>query len=249
MNVIEFLGLRFVDMRFDEALAAIQTRADSPFRYVVTPNVDHIVRLSESRDPEIAAAYTEADLCFCDSQVLRRLAGLFGIQLNTVTGSDLLLRLIPDLIRPGESINLVGGDAELVERLTAILPTTRIAAHFPPMGMLRKPEAMAAAQQFIETHPASYTLLCCGSPQQELIAHRVKRGGVVGGTALCIGAAVEFLVERKQRAPAAMRHMGLEWLHRLVSEPKRLWRRYLLRGPMVVPIVLRWWFMRHPRTK
>jgi exopolysaccharide biosynthesis WecB/TagA/CpsF family protein len=153
------------------------------------------------------------------------------------------------MILPGETINLVGGDAELAERLRRILPDTRITTHFPPMGMIENPAAMAAAVDFMRANAASYHLLCCGSPQQEVVAYRAKLDGSISGTALCIGAAVEFLVERKQRAPLVMRRMGLEWLHRLVSEPRRLWRRYLIRSPKVLPIILGWAFMPHLRKK
>ena len=79
------------------------------------------------------------------------------------------------------------------------------------MGMLHNDDAMAAALEFVESHPAEYILLCCGSPQQELIAHRCRERGIAQGTALCIGAAVDFLVQRKQRAPAhdATRRPGM----------------------------------------
>ena len=245
MQSSEFLGLRFDRLTIEEALTTVSDpRADEQFRYVVTPNVDHVIRLETTNDPEIHAAYAQADLSLCDSQVLRLLAAPFGIRLSAVPGSDLVLRLIPTVIRPNDRVVLVGGDAEVEAGLRALLPIAQIASHFPPMGMLHDPAAMATALAFVENHPAEYILLCCGSPQQELIAYRCRQGRKAHGTALCIGAGVDFLVDRKRRAPLVMRRVGLEWLHRLLSEPRRLWRRYLVRGPMIVVVLWRWLILR-----
>jgi N-acetylglucosaminyldiphosphoundecaprenol N-acetyl-beta-D-mannosaminyltransferase len=62
----------------------------------------------------------------------------------------------------------------------------------------------------------------------------------VQGVALCIGASIEFLLGRKTRAPRWMQMAGMEWIFRLLSEPRRLWRRYLFNGPRILSIVTRW---------
>ena len=61
-----------------------------------------------------------------------------------------------------------------------------------------------------------------------------------GGTGLCIGASVEFVTGAKRRAPRWMQRLGVEWLHRLLSEPGRLWRRYLVEGPRIFAMAWRW---------
>ena len=76
-----------------------------------------------------------------------------------------------------------------------------------------------------------------GSPQQELIAARVTGGT---GFGLCIGAALEFLTGDQVRAPLVLRKTGLEWAYRLASNPRRLWRRYLVEGPKVFLLAWRW---------
>ena len=77
-------------------------------------------------------------------------------------------------------------------------------------------------------------------PQQEILGLRVAEAGGAGGTGLCIGASLDFLTGRKARAPLWMRKASLEWLHRLLSEPQRLWRRYLIEGPRIFLLTLRW---------
>jgi exopolysaccharide biosynthesis WecB/TagA/CpsF family protein len=79
-----------------------------------------------------------------------------------------------------------------------------------------------------------------GAPQQEMAARAAMQRGDAVGVGLCCGAALEFLAGRKARAPRWMQKAGLEWLHRLSSEPARLWRRYLFEGPAIFWIWRRW---------
>jgi len=77
-------------------------------------------------------------------------------------------------------------------------------------------------------------------PQQEILALRVAQAGGAVGVGLCIGASLDFLTGRKARAPLWMQKASLEWLHRLLSEPGRLWRRYLIEGPRIFRLTMRW---------
>ncbi len=61
-----------------------------------------------------------------------------------------------------------------------------------------------------------------------------------GGIAFCVGAALEFITDRQRRAPKLARRLGLEWAHRLVTNPRRLWRRYLVEGPAIFLLAYRW---------
>ena len=81
-------------------------------------------------------------------------------------------------------------------------------------------------------------LLAIGSPQQELFAQALLRRGRCWGVALCIGAGLEFLVGARRRAPVPVQRLGLEWAYRLLSEPRRMWRRYLVDGPRILPLFL-----------
>lgn len=236
----QFLGLSFDLLDRDEALAWITGRPpDADFAYVVTPNVDHIVQLERAGEGAVANAYANADLCLCDSRILARLARVSGITLPVVPGSDLTRELLESGTLRG-TIAVVGGDNAVHRALAKRYPDTRWQYHQPPMGILRDPKARYAIARFVEAAKAGVTLLAIGAPQSELCCSEIAQRGRANGTALCIGASLEFLVGAKRRAPAWVQRAGQEWLFRLLSEPGRLWRRYLLEGPHVFAIWWRW---------
>jgi exopolysaccharide biosynthesis WecB/TagA/CpsF family protein len=238
----------FLDVAFDvlpPGQLASQIEAvssDSPFRYLVTPNVDHLVRLHRrgADVPGLAEAYRSADFCVCDSKVLARLAKWRGVSLPVITGSDLTAALFEGVIKNGDRIAIVGGDAAMLDELRARYPAVRFSQHCPPMGLMRDPAARKAAAEFIAREQARFTFICVGSPQQELIAAEASRIEGTRGMAFCVGAALEFITGRTKRAPRLARRLGLEWAHRLITDPRRLWRRYLVEGPAIFLLAYRW---------
>jgi UDP-N-acetyl-D-mannosaminuronic acid transferase (WecB/TagA/CpsF family) len=72
-----------------------------------------------------------------------------------------------------------------------------------------------------------------GTPQQELIALKLKERGIARGLTLCVGASINFITGVEKRAPRWMQKSGFEWLFRLIRSPKRLANRYLVRGPRI----------------
>jgi exopolysaccharide biosynthesis WecB/TagA/CpsF family protein len=237
-----FLGVDFdrLDMAATERWLA-ERPADAPFGYIVTPNVDHVVKLDAApADAEIRTAYAEATLRLCDSRIVAKLAKARGLDLPVVPGSDLTHHLFTRIAAPGDRLCLIGGDPAMLEELRAIRPDLDLVQHVPPMGMLRKPDAMATAAAFVRDARARFTLLAVAMPQQEILARRVQQAGGAIGVGLCIGASLDFLTGRKARAPLWVRKASLEWLHRLLSEPRRLWRRYLVEGPRIFVLTLKW---------
>lgn len=237
-----FLGIDFAMLELGEIEHWLAERPrDAPFLYVVTPNVDHVVKLDQAaRDAEIRIAYEWAALRLCDSRIVAKLARTRGIRLPVVPGSDLTAIVFTRVAAAGDRICLVGGDAAMMDELRALRPDLDIVQHVPPMGMLASPAAMAAAVQWVIDAQARFTLLAVAMPQQEILALRVSRRGGAIGVGLCVGASLDFLTGRKARAPLWMRKASLEWLHRLASEPRRLWRRYLLEGPRIFLLTMRW---------
>src|SRR5206468_13039467 len=76
--------------------------------------------------------------------------------------------------------------------------------------------------------------------QQEMIAHEAGALSGASGVSLCVGAGLEFLTGDQKRAPRLIQRLGLEWAHRLATNPRRLARRYLIEGPAIFPIYVRW---------
>lgn len=236
---LSLFGLEFDALSTEAVHWAVRSRAPgAPFTYVVTPNVDHVVRLAHA-PRAVKAAYEGAWLCINDSRVLQRLAGMLGIDMPTAPGSDLVAALMCDPDLPRDTpIMVVGGTPELVDRLRRFCGLANVMHHEPPMGLRDNPAAMAEAVEAVVAARAEYVLLAIGSPQQELLAAEVARDPRTKGVGLCIGAGLEFLVGAKRRAPALLQRYSLEWAFRLLSEPRRLWKRYLVDGLRIIPLFL-----------
>lgn len=240
-----FTGVDFAVLDWSDAVAAIVAAADAPrFTSVVTPNVDHIVRMDRLGDSPLGqrtrAAVSDADFCFCDSRILSRLARLRGMTLPVVPGSDLTAAIFADHLRPDERIAIVGGNHQTIGDLKKTYPNVEIIQHIPPMGMLENAAAMDSAAQFIAAANCRFIFVAVGAPQGEILLHRARQLGAKRGVALSIGASIDFLTGRQKRAPRFVQKLGFEWAYRLFSEPKRLWRRYLVDGPRIFAIVMRW---------
>lgn len=233
------LGLDFADLDAPAAASLIaEQTAGAPFRYVVTPNADHLVRLA--RNPALRPAYAGAWLCLLDSRVVAHAARLLGLAAPRVApGSDVTALLLAAHLRRGERVTIIG---LLPARLSALMRRhglAEVAHHDPPMGFEHDPEAFREAIDFAVAHPARFTFLAVGSPRQEMLAAAIASTGRARGVGLCVGASLDFLSGATARAPAWMQRSGLEWLHRLASDPRRLARRYLVEDPAVFALLFR----------
>ncbi len=241
-----FLNATFDRINFDQTVARIAERsADAPFRYIVTPNVDHLVRL-RAEPGWVHLLYAQAWLTVCDSRVLELLASFSGEQIDVTPGSDLTAYVFAHIIAPDDPITIIGADEGIVEKLKNRFSLRDVRVHQPPMGLRHKPDAIEACAHFIAKNPSRFVFLCVGSPQQEMIAKACLDRGDCTGVGLCVGASLDFLAGKTRRAPVWMQKWRLEWLHRLATEPKRMWRRYLVDGPKVL---LLWWQWRAARAK
>lgn len=232
-----FLGVSFDCLDQAEVIACIRERKpDDPFCYVVTPNVDHIVRLA--KQPNMLPLYHRAWLCLCDSKPVQLLSATVRRPLTHVTGSDLTSAIFNSVLKSGDEVTLVVARDDVATKLVARYPHIRFHWHVPPQDLLKKPADMMAATQFIIEHPARLTFIAIGSPQSEIMAERVQDNGGAKGTAFCIGASLEFITGDRRRAPAWMTRNGIEWLHRVATEPRRLWKRYVF---SVAPLLRLYW--------
>jgi exopolysaccharide biosynthesis WecB/TagA/CpsF family protein len=227
-------GLRFDRLGPAAALAfVLRWDRSRPFGYVVTPNVDHLGRLRRGGD--LRTAYDDAALCLLDSRVAAGLARVCGAAPPpVVTGADLLAAAMPALAARGARVAVVGLDAAAMDAFAARHPGVDFTHAEPARGFEHDEAALGAVVDFIERARADCTILAVGSPRQEVLAQAVRRRGRAVGIGLCVGAAPLFLSGALRRAPAPLRAAGLEWAWRLMREPARLARRYLIDGPPVL---------------
>jgi exopolysaccharide biosynthesis WecB/TagA/CpsF family protein len=235
---IDLLHFHFDNMTLGEAAERIAQRAvDLPFCYVVTPNVDHINRVYLDH-PDLLPIYHAARLCLCDSRVLAMMARWIAVDLPVVPGSTLVAKLFERYIGPDDPITIIGGTAEMVELLREKFALRRISHYNPPMGFLNDAVEVEDCVDFVAAHPGRFVFLAVGSPQQEILASRIARSGKAVNVGLCVGASLNLLVGIEQRAPVWMQERALEWLHRLLENPQRMWHRYLVRGPRIFSLFL-----------
>lgn len=236
---IWFLNSAFDKIGLDTALRRITERDPaSPFAFVVTPNVDHLVRLEH--DTVLATLYAQAWLTVCDSRILELIGRMSGERIDIAPGSDLTARLFDTAIDPAAPLTIIGGNRAVIDAVTARYGLKDVRWHEPPMGLRSNPEAVAECARFVAENPSRFVLICVGSPQQEMIAEACLDRGDCTGVGLCVGASLDFLGGKARRAPVWVQRARLEWLHRLVQEPGRMWRRYLVEGPKVFLLWQRW---------
>lgn len=244
-RVVEFLGIGFAPIDDETLLNRIVEHADKQedFGYFVNPNVDVVVKTHNN--PVWQKLINEAWLTVSDSRILELLAKFSGFKLPACPGSTLVENIFQNVLKPEENVNIIGGDAGLVEIVKQKYGLKNVNFYEPPMGLKDKPDEVEKCAKFLVDNPARFHFLCVGNPQQMLVANAVLKYKGVKGVALCVGASLDFIGGRAKRAPQIIQKLRLEWLFRLLSEPKRLWRRYLVEGPAIFKI----WFSWHTSRK
>lgn len=198
--------------------------------------------MESQRDPELRTIHNRAGMVTPDGMPLVWLSRLAGFrEVERVYGPDLMLACCERSVERGWRHFLYGG-AEgvpelLAERLEERFPGIEIAgAYSPPFRPLTEEEDAAVVERIDAANP-DIVWVGLGTPKQErwMDAHVGRLGAPV---LIGVGAAFDFHTGRKRQAPGWMQRAGLEWLYRLLSEPRRLGRRYCVNNPLFVWSVL-----------
>jgi N-acetylglucosaminyldiphosphoundecaprenol N-acetyl-beta-D-mannosaminyltransferase len=218
---------------------------------VFTPNVDHVVLAHEQE--RFRDAYARASLSLVDGMPLLWTARLFGTPLpEKVSGSDFVQPLLERAADRGWRVYFLGGApgvGELArERVLERLPALRVVGvDAPRIDLDETPEAREPVLARIRASKAEIVLVALGAPKQEIWIDEV-RSALAPAVLLGVGASLDFLAGTLPRAPRWMSEAGLEWLYRLGREPRRLWRRYLVRDPKFLVVAARAWRARRARA-
>ncbi|MBL8891632.1 MAG: WecB/TagA/CpsF family glycosyltransferase [Planctomycetaceae bacterium] len=206
---------------------------------VVTPNVDHIVQLQTNAG--LQQAYRQAGLVLADGWPVVSASRWVGRPLpERVPGSD----LVPEIFRAAEARYLrspAGSGAKLRVFLLGAAPGVAdraaskiqeawsgveiVGTYSPPLGFEKSESECDSILARIDAAQPEVLVLGLGAPKQELWAAK-HQDRLSARVALCVGATIDFLAGEKKRAPQWVQALKMEWLHRLLSEPKRLAKRY-----------------------
>jgi N-acetylglucosaminyldiphosphoundecaprenol N-acetyl-beta-D-mannosaminyltransferase len=235
----DVLGVPVSVTTLASASRAIQLWAtDRIGRYVCIRDVHGIMRAQES--PELKALHKDAAMVAPDGMPLVWLGRRAGHPVERTCGPDLMEKVIADTARSGLRHYLYGGKPGVAQKLKARLeerfPGVSItAAETPPLDALPAEEFLGVAARIVASG-ADIVWIGLSTPKQEFLMRDLAR--LVPATLIGVGAAFDFHSGAIRRAPRWMQKSGLEWLYRLISEPKRLWRRYLVMAPRFVWLLL-----------
>ncbi|MGB6193562.1 MAG: WecB/TagA/CpsF family glycosyltransferase, partial [Terracidiphilus sp.] len=158
---------------------------------------------------------------------------------DRVYGPTLMRKICERAATEGTPIYLYGSTkavvTSLAESLTRMFPTINIVGSEPSTFRKLAPDEMAALQDRIRTSGASIVFVGMGCPRQEVFAYELR--GCLAAQVLAVGAAFPLLAGVLPQAPRWMQRFGLEWLFRLLVEPRRLWRRYLYLNPAYIALL------------
>jgi N-acetylglucosaminyldiphosphoundecaprenol N-acetyl-beta-D-mannosaminyltransferase len=210
---------------------------------VATPNLHHLRQRTHS--PELASIFESADLVVADGQPLVWASRLQGTPLpERVAGSELVWSLAAEAALRGRSVFLLGGapgacDAA-AERLRECYPGLAVAGtNCPPLGFEDDPKELAEIGGRLRDAQPDIVYVALGFPKQERLIARL-RSEFPRIWFLGVGYSLTFIADERARAPDWVIRLGLEWAHRLVKEPRRLAKRYVVEGiPFAVRLLAR----------
>jgi N-acetylglucosaminyldiphosphoundecaprenol N-acetyl-beta-D-mannosaminyltransferase len=248
-ETVQLFGIKLARLSMRQTVDQVLDWCSEPrgasCRYVVTPNVDHAVMFQGRAD--LRAAYAEASLALADGMPIVWASRLLGRQLpERIAGSDLVPRLF-ESTRPLR-VFLLGAEAgvadEAARRMARQWPNVKVVGTCsPPLGFEYDQDANARILTAVSAAAPDLLVVGLGAPKQELWVHRHHRE-LGAKVALCGGATIDFLAGHRQRSPRWMRSLGLEWLHRVLGEPRRLAGRYVRDAWVFPQLVWRQWLRR-----
>jgi N-acetylglucosaminyldiphosphoundecaprenol N-acetyl-beta-D-mannosaminyltransferase len=230
MSKVKLLNTQVDNLSMNEAVIAIEALINNgKFNYVVTPNVDHIVKLEE--DDEFKKVYEEASLVLTDGMPLIWISKMLKTPIKEkVSGSDIFPRICKMAVEKGYKIFLLGAAEGIAnkaaENLREKYPGLNIVGTYSPSyGFENKPEEIIKIISIINESQPHILAVGLGAPKQEKFIYKFKNQLKVP-VSLAIGASIDFEAGNVKRAPEWMQKSGLEWFYRFVKEPRRMYKRY-----------------------
>ena len=232
MSRMEFMNTKIDNLTMQETLREVDRLVQKEKgAYVVTPNVDHIVRLET--DKRLQAAYQNAALVLTDGKPLLWIASCYGTPIKEkISGSDLFPRLCEMAAQKGYTMFFLGAAegvaAKAAQNLTKRFPGLQVVGTYSPtFGFEKDPKELDKIYEIVRKAAPDMLIVGLGCPKQEnfMYEHCRELGVPVS---FGLGASFDFEAGNVKRAPRWMSEHGLEWLFRITQDPKRMAKRYLV---------------------
>jgi N-acetylglucosaminyldiphosphoundecaprenol N-acetyl-beta-D-mannosaminyltransferase len=238
MNKVKILNLEIDNLSKAEFLNNLRSGI------VFTPNVDHLIKLQ--KDPDFIQAYSASNYKLCDSQILLYASKFLGTPIQEkISGSDLLPAFYYHH-RHNENIKIfLLGAAEGVARIAQAKINKKIGrdivigTYSPPFGFEKDEAECSRIIEMINNSGASVLVIGLGAPKQEKWLFKYKDLLPNIHIFMALGATIDFEADNVKRAPKWISKIGMEWLFRLLCEPKRLWKRYLVEDVPFFVLILK----------
>jgi len=224
---IRILNIDMVDVTADELLSKLDSGV------LVTPNLDHLVKLQ--KDPDFYRIYQKAEWVVCDSRVLQMVSRFSRHPVReAIPGSSFFTKYyLYHRSDPDCRIFLLGAAEgvarKAMERINATVGRQIIVgAHSPSYGFERNDGECREIVDIINASGANVVLVGVGAPKQEKWIDRWKDKMPGVRLWMALGATIDFEAGNLSRAPRVWQRMGMEWFYRFIREPRRLFRRYFI---------------------
>ncbi|WP_294186182.1 WecB/TagA/CpsF family glycosyltransferase [uncultured Clostridium sp.] len=244
MSRIRFLNIEIDNLSMDESIdyidKLIKRKKNS---YVVTPNVDHIVKLEN--DSEFLEVYNNADLVLTDGMPLVWISKLLKTPIKEkVSGSDLFPKVCKLADEKGYSIFLLGAAEgvaiKAAENLKNKYKNLNIVGTFSPSyGFEKSKSEIEEIIKKVNEAKPDILAVGLGAPKQEKFIYKYKNKLNVP-ISLAIGASIDFEAGNIERAPKWMQKSGLEWFYRFLKEPKRMFNRYFIDDLKIIKVLIKY---------
>lgn len=249
MARIQFMNTTIDNLTMTEALNEIERLIEEDRKaFVVTPNVDHIVKLET--DEALRTIYRHADLILTDGKPLLWISRLYKTPIKEkISGSDLFPLLCKLSAEKGYTMFFLGAAegvaAKAAQKLAEKYPGLKVTGTYsPPFGFENNENEMMKIQRMIRGCKPNILIVGLGCPKQEKYIFQ-NRENLNVPISLGLGASLDFEAENVKRAPAWVSHCGLEWLYRTIQDPKRLLKRYVTDAVQIVRLIFKY----RPRQK
>lgn len=240
MKTVNILNVAIDNLSINELLKSLNHKGG----VVVTPNVDHLMKLR--KDAELRDVYQQSDYRVCDSKIVQFASYFLGTPIQEkISGSDFFPAFY-EYNKKDENIKIfLLGAQEGVAKIAQEKINQKVGRNIivdcysPAYGFEKDEEECQKILEKIKASGATVLAVGLGAPKQEKWINRYRHELPGVKIFLAIGATIDFEAGFKSRSPKWMSEAGLEWLYRLLSEPQRLWKRYLVESMPFFGLIVR----------